>query len=125
MDIREAISILNPETSRDALWKYEEGDERMDAVNTSSRLACDALALMEKREKGLVVELPCAVGDDVYVHRLPYCTGCPDYDGCTILNGEPCKHWRIVKRAFGLDDLEWVGKTVFLTLAEAEEVVKG
>ena len=56
MDIQTAISILNPETSRDALWKYAEGDVRMAAVSTACRLACDALSLMERKEKGLVVE---------------------------------------------------------------------
>ena len=39
MTPEEAIKILDPETSRGTLWKYEDKEERLEAVNEACRLA--------------------------------------------------------------------------------------
>ena len=43
MTREEAIRILDPETSRDALWKYEGDGERLEMVNEACRIAVAAL----------------------------------------------------------------------------------
>ena len=46
MTPEEAIKILDPETSRGTLWKYEDKEERLEAVNEACRLAVAALRAM-------------------------------------------------------------------------------
>ena len=43
MTKEEAIKILDPETSRDALCKYEDNGDRLEACNEACRVACAAL----------------------------------------------------------------------------------
>ena len=43
MTREEAIRILDPETSRDALWKYEGDGERLEMVNEACRIVVAAL----------------------------------------------------------------------------------
>lgn len=43
MTKEEATRILDPETSRDALWKYEDNGDRLEACNEACRVACAAL----------------------------------------------------------------------------------
>ena len=59
-------------------------------------------------EQGRLVKLPCKVGDDVY-----YILGIP--------NETPCA---IDKCTFELSDINKIGKTLFLTKAEAEAKLK-
>lgn len=49
MTIAEAARILDPETSRDALWKYEDEDERLAACNEACRIAVELLRETTKR----------------------------------------------------------------------------
>ena len=48
MTPEEAIKILDPETSRGTLWKYEDKEERLEAVNEACRLAVAALRAQHK-----------------------------------------------------------------------------
>lgn len=50
MTIEEAARILDPETSRDALWEYEEGD-RLEACNEACRVAAAALRAQQTPAK--------------------------------------------------------------------------
>lgn len=51
MTREEAIKILDPETSRDALWKYEDKEERLEAVNEACRVAVAALRAQQTSAK--------------------------------------------------------------------------
>ena len=59
-------------------------------------------------EQGLLLRLPCKVGDTVY-----YILGIPTETPCVI---ESC--------TFELSDIYRIGKTLFLTQAEAEQKLK-
>lgn len=43
MTKEEAIKILDPETSRNALLKYKEGEQRLEACNEACRIAASAI----------------------------------------------------------------------------------
>lgn len=49
MTREEASRILDPETSRDELWKYE-ADTRIEACNEACRMGADALRAQKERE---------------------------------------------------------------------------
>ena len=51
MTTEEAIKILDPETSRDALWKYEDKEKRLEAVNEACQLAVAALRAQQTSAK--------------------------------------------------------------------------
>ena len=59
-------------------------------------------------EQGRLVKLPCKVGTDIY-----YILGIPNETPCTI---DSC--------VFELSDIHKIGKTLFLTKAEAEAKLK-
>ena len=61
-----------------------------------------------EEEQGLLLRLPCKVGDNVY-----YILGIPKETPCVIEN---C--------TFELSDIHRIGKTLFLTQAEAEQKLK-
>lgn len=71
--------------------------------------ALDKLAEYEDlEEQGLLIKLPCKVGDDVYlIHNI--CNG---------------KWTKIEKVKFGISLYNYFGKTVFLTREEAEKALK-
>mgnify|MGYP000927510246 CR=1 FL=1 len=47
MTIKEAIRILDPKTSREALWEYETPDARLDACNEACEVACGVMRNIE------------------------------------------------------------------------------
>ena len=49
MTREEAARILDPETTRDELWKYE-ADTRIEACNEACRMGADALRAQQERE---------------------------------------------------------------------------
>lgn len=59
-------------------------------------------------EQGLLLRLPCKVGSEVY-----YILGVPQKTPCVV-----------EKASFELSDINKIGKTLFLTQAEAEEKLK-
>ena len=93
-------------------------------------LALDALALMQKQEQGLVVELPCRVGDTVYAHVPEFMrigkfqVDMVQLDGHKNIDFEA--NW--AEHGELMADLDFepndIGKTVFLTRALAEEMLK-
>lgn len=72
----------------------------------------DKLAELEdKIEKGLMIELPCKVGDTVYVIEQ-------DWD-------EDCKNFYVITEAkFMVSYLDYFGELCFLTREEAEAKLK-
>lgn len=104
-------------------------DERWKALDQIA----EKLANMEqKEEQGILVRLPCKVGDTVYT--LSYRYECKnDYD-CKVSQKYKCegnipceyeKKIHYVKKAqFCLTMLESLGKTVFLTREEAEKALE-
>ncbi len=63
-------------------------------------------------ENGVIV-LPCKVGDTVYELKYYHCCTNPELD-----------FYDIDEKSFGLDMLNKIGKTVFLTREEAEQALK-
>ena len=73
------------------------------------RMTIDKLATYEDaEEQGLLMQLPCKVGTDVY-----YILGIPNETPCTI---DSC--------VFELSDIHKIGKSLFLTREEAEAKLK-
>lgn len=83
----------------------------------------------DAEEQGLLVRLPCKVGDTVYwVTAIEDCEQCKHYDGITNMDdweclAEECPQ-RIVKCKFELGDLRLIEKTVFLTEEEARKALE-
>ena len=75
--------------------------------------------MKEKKEQGLLLELPCKVGTEVYVIV-------DDYNGDVFDCMHDCEHCRdhfrgIETRTFLLYMFDAIGKDVFLTKEEAEQ----
>lgn len=88
MTIEEAAKILDPKTSRNALLKYKEGEQRLDACNEACRLAASALRAQQtpldrSRWEGCHECKPTSCGTCVrYYHRNtgdPCTTACIRY----------------------------------------------
>ena len=99
-------------------------------ITTCYNVALNRLAEYEDmEEQGLLVRLPCKVGDTVYwVTAIEDCEQCKHYDGITNMDdweclAEECPQ-RIVKCKFKLDDLRLIEKTVFLTRESAEKALE-
>ncbi len=122
MTIERAIEILDPE--------HREHYDSIEPVNEACRMGMNALKelseLKEKLESGRLVELPCKVGDIVWV----VCGGISQYkitefwyDGVFFnFRGENNEYVEEHKRFRFFD--ERIGKTVFLTHEEAEARLK-
>lgn len=89
--------------------------------------AIEKLATYEDlEEQGLLVRLPCKVGEDVY--KVNSYVGC-DNDKCDDLYSSVhcfnCKFekefYYIQKIKFNFDNLDDVGRTIFITKEEAEK----
>ena len=84
-----AARILDPETSRDELWKYE-ADTRIEACNEACRMGADALRAQQERENPMTnADRIRAMRDeelalwlcDLFSADTCY-THCPGYDFC-------------------------------------------
>lgn len=91
--------------------------------------ALNRLAFYEDaHQNGRLLVLPCKVGDKIF-ELVPKCK--PPFGVCLFEGGlgmarcdnRRCKAY-IQDRAFCLDDLYEIGKTVFLTREEAEEAMR-
>lgn len=76
-------------------------------------------------EQGLLLKLPCKVGDTVYiVRKYSYCPS----GACKMeISCSECRKsapYEIYKRKFKLDDLMEIGKTIFLNKEEAEATLQ-
>ena len=77
----------------------------MELKNNGHQKCCDKLASYEDaEEQGLLIRLPCKVGDDVW----------------TIMCGMTGKHPALFRQEFTLSMFSHFGTAVFLTKEEAE-----
>lgn len=135
--------MSNDLISRSALLEdfkntISEKSDTFDWLNMISRQpACDVDKIVEKlanceqrlkhyedlEEQGLLLKLPCKVGDTVYsLDRF-----CGGYSSdCPSRPCEQCPDYQleIYEGKFQLNDISDFGKTVFITRAEAEETLK-
>ena len=101
-----------------------------ESADTIEQLAEELKQYKDKEEQGLLIELPCKVGDTVYFPIYDY------HDSAiieTIRNEENGVFFDWVQYEVGVDctevwdngtfTLEMVGKSVFLTRSEAEEAL--
>ena len=133
------------ETSREMICKYEDCDVCEEYCPHMQEDNCSCLQeVLEKlgqyedaEEQGLLLRLPCKVGDRTYQVVTRYeklnkfgCTCCTTAcgsncdcayydDGCT--NFTTKDEYQIISRGFKLEDYWNFGKTVFLTKEEAEQ----
>lgn len=72
-------------------------------------------------EDGLFLRLPCKIGDNVYQFYADDCG-----NDCCMDNCEKCKdaYWKIIQTEFKISMFDEIGKSVFLTQAEAEASLK-
>ncbi len=110
-------------TPRDLIEVINSNDrENIAFLNYAMRLH----TLEDKIENGTLIELPCKVGDTVY-EIIPKCNGgldCPFNGGfgggrCSI----SCKEY-IQERKFDAYLKKYIGKSIFLTKAKAEQKLK-
>ena len=105
-------------------------DERWKALDQIA----EKLANMEQmEEQGILVRLPCKVGDTVYM--LSYMYDCKNNYDCKSFQKWKCeenipceyekKEYFVKKSQFCLTMLNSLGKTVFLTSEEAEKALDG
>ena len=88
--------------------------------------------LEDLEEQGKLMLLPCEVGDTVYsFHTIIECKydyDCKEYDAYKCESGCPCefeyKVTRIREQQFEIQMIALLGKSVFLTKAEAEKALK-
>lgn len=76
-------------------------------------------------EKGLLLRLPCKVGDKVF--KLKKHNYCPTGICRKVISCSECRAntpFGIVEGKFMLKELKEIGKTVFLTQAEAKQKLK-
>lgn len=79
----------------------------------------------DAEEQGLLLRLPCKVGDTVFkLKRHNYCPSgiCRKDISCSECRSRT--PFGIVEEKFKLNELKEIGKTVFLTKAEAEQKLK-
>jgi hypothetical protein len=84
--------------------------------------------LAQAKADGRLVVLPCKVGDAVYRIISYKCNAvCNKLNACNSFIYKGCKQaeFYVCSGTFQLNDMWWIGKTVFLTRAEAEAALKG
>lgn len=104
-------------------------DDRWKALD---QIAEKLTNMEQMEEKGILVRLPCKVGDTVYTVSYRYECTC-NYD-CKVFqkwkceDNIPCeyekKEYFVKKSQFCLTMLNSLGKTVFLTREEAEKALE-
>lgn len=77
MDYKEAISILHPDTSKDAIWEIEKsGKNGAEAVKEACIVACEAMnELMEYKQLGTLEEIRKTLEKDTMRKRY-HCEDC-------------------------------------------------
>ncbi len=79
----------------------------------------------ELEEQGLLLRLPCKVGDTVYgIRKSSYCPSGICRSGKSCSECRENAPYRKYKKKFKMDDLKEIGKSIFLTEDEADEALK-
>lgn len=105
-------------------WQINDdyGAVMIDELNYAVGEAIDKLAAYEDaEEQGLLIRLPCKLGDTVY-HIVSHTSHTVDVTGCRM-------EWKledtIEPTVFRIWMVDAIGKTIFLTHEEAETALKG
>lgn len=104
-------------------------DERWKALD---QIAEKLTNMEQMEEQGMLVRLPCKVGDTVYMLSYRYdCKknyDCKAFQKCKCMENIPCeyekKEYFVKKSQFCLSMMNFLGKTVFLTREEAEKALE-
>lgn len=119
------------------LWKEDKGDGMMERLtymsnndvriktNSVEKLARKLAEYEDLEEQGLLLRLPCKVGDKVF--KLKQHNYCPTGICHKVISCSECRAntpFGVVEGKFMLKELKEIGKTVFLTKAEAEQKLK-
>lgn len=116
-------------------WDKEEWKEFMETFDVSVKMnlisAFKKLAYYEDlEEQGLLVKLPCRVGDEVWTNESEGKQFCGTITFITIMNSRDDMGGGFINVAFNNGhslmqfDFSDIGKTVFLTKAEAEKALE-
>lgn len=90
MTREDAARILDPETTRDELWKYE-ADTRIEACNEACRMGTDALRAQQERENPMTNgDRIRAMSDEELAKMMTYGAGEFDCYECRRTEDEPC-----------------------------------
>lgn len=75
-------------------------------------------------EQGLLLRLPCKVGDTVYtIRKYSYCPSGICHKDISCSECRDRSPFGIYKKKFALKDSKEIGKTIFLTKEEAEQAL--
>ena len=105
---------------------------QIDAIcDQLNALVDEVLKYKIAEEQGLLLRLPCEVGDTVYsFHTILECKydyDCKEYDAYKCEGGCPCEFeyrvTRIREQQFEIPMIALLGKSVFLTKSEAEKAL--
>ena len=82
--------------------------------------------IIKAKADGRLVVLPCKVGNTIYRIISYKCNAvCNKLNACNSFIYNACKaEFYICLGTFQFNDIEWIGKTVFLTREEAEKALQ-
>ncbi len=133
----ERLTSYKSETSREMICRYEDCDVCEEYCPHMQEDNCSCLQeVLEKlgqyedaEEQGLLLRLPCKVGDTVYtldyIYECDCDYECVEFDAYKCEEDVPCEHqykeYRVKETKFQIQMLAVLGKTVFLTKEEASQ----
>lgn len=121
---------INDEIRKDNIARsafYQKVCARLAAYEDSGLSPEEVQELAKTKEEGRLVVLPCKVGDTIYRIISYKCNAvCNKLNACNSFIYNACKaEFYICLGTFQFNDIEWIGKTVFLTREEAEKAIGG
>jgi hypothetical protein len=100
--------------------------DRLAAYEDSGLSPEEVQELAKAKADGRVMMLPCKVGDTVYRIISYKCNAvCNKLNACNSFIYKGCKQseFYVCPGTFQFNDIEWIGKTVFLTREAAEKAL--
>ncbi len=104
-----------------------EGALKLAAYEDSNLSPEEVQELAQAKAEGRLVVLPCKPGDTVYRIISYKCNAvCNKLNACNSFIYKGCKQaeFYVCPGTFQLNDMGWIGKTVFLTREEAEKALE-
>ena len=101
---------------------------RLAAYEDSGLSPEEVQKMARAKAEGRLVVLPCKVGNTVYRIISYKCNAvCNKLNACNSFIYKGCKQaeFYVCPGTFQFNDIEWIGKTVFLTREEAEKAIGG
>ncbi len=101
---------LTPEELNERLQISPQGDDKIDELEEAvNNLQFQLSHLKQGLAEGRIIELPCRIGDTVYVIAYNHCCTCPDLD-----------YYSIIEHRFDLSMFSDINRKVFLSREAAE-----